>query len=257
MPRGLSLKAVEEQVKLMDVEAALEHLAAMEAEHGISLDKLIQKYTKRKAVLDKELARFEAMCRFEKAARMKGYTLIAGMDEAGRGPLAGPVVAAAVILPENVFISGLNDSKKLSAAKRDALFDEILEKAVDFGIGIADHQCIDEINILQATKQAMTVAISQLSTQPELLLIDAVKLENVHIPQEAYIQGDANSISIAAASIIAKVTRDRLIDEMDGLYPQYGFAKHKGYGTAEHIEAIRKYGPCPIHRNTFIKNFTV
>jgi len=204
----------------------------------------------------KEYTRFMQMRSYEAEAYSKGISLVAGVDEAGRGPLAGPVVAAAVILPEDVFIEGLNDSKKLTPRKRDLLFDIIKEKAVAYGIGIVDEKFIDETNILIATKKAMEIAIRSLNPQPELLLIDAVRLEEVDIRQIPIIKGDSLSISIAAASIIAKVTRDRLLEEMDSLYPQYGFKKHKGYGTKEHINAIKKYGICPIHRVSFTKNFT-
>jgi len=204
----------------------------------------------------KEYTRFMQIRSYEAEAYSKGISLVAGVDEAGRGPLAGPVVAAAVILPEDVFIEGLNDSKKLTPRKRDLLFDIIKEKAVAYGIGIVDEKFIDETNILIATKKAMEIAIRSLNPQPELLLIDAVRLEEVDIRQIPIIKGDSLSISIAAASIIAKVTRDRLLEEMDSLYPQYCFKKHKGYGTKEHINAIKKYGICPIHRVSFTKNFT-
>lgn len=210
---------------------------------------------KKLAALEKEHQRFQAMCAFEEEAYTGGMQLVAGMDEAGRGPLAGPVVAACVILPRDVFISGLNDSKKCSPKVRDRLFDEINEKALAVGVGIEDEKCIDDINILNATKKAMVTAFEAMGMKPCLLLIDAVRLESLDIPQKPIIKGDSLSISIAAASIIAKVTRDRLIDGMDALYPEYGFTRHKGYGTEEHINAIRKYGICPIHRISFTKNF--
>jgi len=202
-----------------------------------------------------EFKRFEEMSLYEKELHRKGVKLIAGVDEAGRGPLAGPVVAAAVILPEDVFIGGLNDSKKLSPKQRENLFDEITRKAVAIGTGIVGEKCIDEINILNAAIKAMETAVGSLKPQPEILLIDAVKLRNVEIEAISIIKGDSKSISIAAASIIAKVTRDRMITELDNLYPQYGFSKHKGYGTEEHIAAIKKYGICPIHRVSFTKKF--
>ena len=180
------------------------------------------------------------------------YGLIAGVDEAGRGPLAGPVVAAAVILPPDTDIFYLNDSKKVPEKRRELLFDEIREKAVSYGIGIVGEARIDEINILQATYEAMRQAIASLQPAPGILLNDAVKIPEVETAQVPIIHGDAKSVSIAAASILAKVTRDRIMREMDERYPGYGFAKHKGYGTAEHMEAIRTLGPCPIHRRTFI-----
>ncbi|MCX8131950.1 MAG: ribonuclease HII [Clostridia bacterium] len=250
------IKDIEGYIKTLDIDSALEYLYATQDTYHIDLTKQIEKHKKKKAALDKEKERFLDMCRYEKEGYARGKRFIAGIDEAGRGPLAGPVVAAAVILPEEVFIANLNDSKKLSAQQRDLLFDEIKEKAVAYGIGMSDEKCIDGINILNATKKAMKAAVESLKPAPELILIDAVKLEEVYIEQEAIIKGDALSISIAAASILAKVTRDRLIEEMDGLYPQYGFAKHKGYGTKEHIDAIKKFGICPIHRISFTKNFT-
>lgn len=204
---------------------------------------------------EKEHRRFLAMCAFEEEAYAAGARLIAGMDEAGRGPLAGPVVAACVILPREVFIPGLNDSKKCSPKLRDRLYDEIIEKAVALGVGMADEKCIDDINILNATKSAMKAAYDALKPKPDILLIDALRLDGIDIQQRSIIKGDALSISIAAGSIIAKVTRDRLIDQMDALYPEYGFVNHKGYGTEEHINAIKKYGICPIHRISFTKHF--
>lgn len=203
--------------------------------------------------LEKELARLEAMREYEDTYDACAY--ICGIDEAGRGPLAGPVVAAAAVLPKDCQIFYLNDSKKLSEKKRDLLFDEIKEKAVAYGIGIVSPQVIAEINILQATYEAMRQAISQLNVIPEILLNDAVTIPGVDIMQVPIVKGDAKSVSIAAASILAKVTRDRMMMEYDQIYPEYGFAKHKGYGTAAHIAALKEYGPCPIHRRTFIKKF--
>lgn len=203
--------------------------------------------------LEKELARLAAMREYEDT--YDACTYICGIDEAGRGPLAGPVVAAAAVLPKDCQILYLNDSKKLSEKKRDLLFDEIKEKAVAYGVGIVSPQVIDEINILQATYEAMRQAISQLTVTPEILLNDAVTIPGVDIMQVPIIKGDAKSVSIAAASILAKVTRDRMMAEYDQIYPEYGFAKHKGYGTAAHIAALKEYGPCPIHRRTFIKKF--
>ena len=180
---------------------------------------------------------------------------ICGIDEAGRGPLAGPVVAGAVILPKDCEILFLNDSKKLSEKKREELFVEIQEKAIAWNVGIVGPDVIDEINILQATYEAMREAIWGLSAVPEILLNDAVQIPKVEIPQVSIIKGDAKSVSIAAASILAKVTRDHMMAEYDEIYPGYGFAKHKGYGTAAHIQALKELGPCPIHRRSFIKNF--
>jgi len=180
---------------------------------------------------------------------------VCGIDEVGRGPLAGPVVACAVILPADCDILYLDDSKKLSEKKREELYDVIMEKAVAVGIGMRDHRRIDEINILQATYEAMREAIANLRVTPQILLNDAVTIPEVIIPQVPIIKGDQKSVSIAAASIVAKVTRDRLMCEYDAVVPEYGFKDNKGYGSAAHIEALKKYGPCPIHRRTFIQHF--
>ena len=200
---------------------------------------------------EKEQSLFEEMCQFEKKAKKLNYQFVAGIDEVGRGPLAGPVVAAAVILPEDFILLGVNDSKKLSASKREVLSQSIEKEALSIGIGVVDHLTIDKINIYQATKLAMTQAIKQLSIKPDFLLIDAMKLDSP-IPQENLIKGDARSISIAAASIIAKVYRDNLMKEFGQMnYPGYGFESNAGYGTKEHLEGIQKLGICPIHRKTF------
>ncbi len=202
--------------------------------------------------LKKELARLETMKEFEREYDYCQY--ICGIDEVGRGPLAGPVVAGAVILPKDETILYLNDSKKLSEKKREALYEEIMDKAVATGLGMVGPGRIDEINILQATYEAMRQAIGNLKLRPDLLLNDAVTIPEVDIPQVPIIKGDAKSISIAAASIIAKVTRDRLMVEYDKLMPGYNFASNKGYGTKAHMEALKKLGPTPIHRRSFIKN---
>lgn len=183
----------------------------------------------------------------------RGYKLVCGVDEAGRGPLSGPVFAAAVILPAGLYIEGLNDSKKLTPKKRDALFDTICREAVTYGIASASVEEIDEMNILEADLLAMRRAIAMLSPAADFALIDGNCTKEFTLPVASVVKGDAKSCSIAAASILAKVTRDRLCEEHDRLYPEYGFAKHKGYGTAAHMEAIRKYGPCPLHRKTFLK----
>lgn len=189
---------------------------------------------------------------YECNAAQQGYTAVCGIDEAGRGPLAGPVYAAAVILPDGLEIPGLNDSKKLTEKKREALFDEICQKAVAYGIGCASEQEIDEINILQATYLAMRRAVEQLSVPADYALVDGNRMPPLAIPGETVVKGDAKSASIAAASILAKVSRDRVMLLMDPVYPQYQFAKHKGYGTKVHREALLTYGPCPIHRKTFL-----
>lgn len=215
--------------------------------------KLVEQAGKRLEKLEAERARIENLKKYEKEYAEYGYNC--GIDEVGRGPLAGPVVAGAVILPKDCDILYINDSKKLTAAKREELYDIIMEKAVAVGIGMASPARIDEINILQATYEAMREAISKLSVKPELLLNDAVTIPGVDIRQVPIIKGDAKSISIGAASIVAKVTRDRMMTEYDRIMPEYGFASNKGYGSAEHIAALKKVGPSPIHRASFIKNF--
>ena len=202
---------------------------------------------------EEELKRQEQMRKTENRLRAEGYRLIAGVDEAGRGPLAGPVYAAAVILPENARLDGINDSKKISAKKREELFDKIIEIAVSYAVFSVDEKTIDEINILNATHIAMNGAVNALTQKPDYVIIDGNSISGMSLPHETLVQGDAKSISIAAASILAKVSRDRYIIEMAEKYPLYGFEKHKGYGTKAHTEAILKYGPCPIHRKTFLK----
>lgn len=201
------------------------------------------------------ILKYEEMSLYEKEAFDHGYTLVAGMDEAGRGPLAGPVVAAAVILDPNRPVYGVDDSKKLSPTRRAVLRKEIEEKALAIGVGMADVETIDRINILEATKLAMRRAVEALAKKPEVLLIDAVKLGLPDIEERAIIKGDALSVSIAAASIIAKETRDDILRLYDQMYPEYGFAAHKGYGTKAHMEAIAQYGILPIHRRSFLKKF--
>lgn len=216
---------------------------------------LVKKAQKKLDDLENEKARINELWMYER--KYSEFSFICGIDEAGRGPLAGPVVAGAVILPKDCDILYINDSKKLSEKKREELFDIIYDKALAVGVGIVDEKDIDELNILQATYKAMRIAIGQLNPKPDLLLNDAVKIPEVDIRQVPIIKGDAKSISIGAASIIAKVTRDRIMAEYDKQYPEYGFAGHKGYGAAAHIAAIEKIGPCPIHRRSFIKNFSI
>lgn len=201
--------------------------------------------------LEQELARLERMKEYER--KYEGYSIVCGIDEAGRGPLAGPVVAAAAVLPKDATILWLNDSKKLSEKRREELFQEIQEKAVTYGVGVVSPAVIDEINILQATYEAMRQAMSALSSEPDILLNDAVIIPGIDEKKQVkIIKGDAKSVSIAAASILAKVTRDRMMGEYDKLYPEYGFAQHKGYGTRAHMDAIREFGVCPIHRRSFL-----
>ena len=241
-------------MKLKEIESALfgqtpsaEFLAACEADDRAGVQKLVKRYRREQA----ERERIEALYAYEYAARDEGARMVAGVDEAGRGPLAGPVVTAAVILPLGLFLPGLNDSKKVSAKKRELLYDEIMEKVVAVHVSIVDAATIDRVNIYQATMNGMYEAILSLEPKPDKVLIDAVELAKLPMPSLSIIKGDAKSASIAAASILAKVTRDRLMMQYDAEYPQYGFAQHKGYGTAQHIAALRKYGPCPIHRRSF------
>ena len=205
---------------------------------------------------EKEEERLKNLKKYEEELRKKGFKYICGIDEAGRGPLAGPVVVASVIMPENSMIEGVNDSKKVSEKKREKLYDLILDEAISYGIGIVGQDEIDEINILNATKKGLTMSLQELTQKPDLIIVDALsKINTLGIPYESIIKGDAKCYSISAASIIAKVTRDRIMREWDKIYPQYGFATHKGYGTSSHIKAIIENGPCTIHRKTFIKHF--
>ncbi|HIU51014.1 MAG TPA: ribonuclease HII [Candidatus Merdicola faecigallinarum] len=204
---------------------------------------------------EKEEIRLKELKKIENELQKEQKRKIAGIDEAGRGPLAGPVVIASVIMPEDSMIEGVNDSKKISEKKREILYEKIIEEAISYSAIVVDHKTIDEINILNATKQGLTQSIKELKEKPDLILVDALEhINTCQIPYLSMIKGDAKCYSIAAASIIAKVTRDRIMRQWDEVYPQYGFAKHKGYGTAAHIEAIKKYGLCPIHRRSFVKN---
>lgn len=205
---------------------------------------------------EKEEARLILLKEEEKELRKKGFSTICGIDEAGRGPLAGPVVVASVIMPADSMIEGVNDSKKVSEKKREKLYDQILEEAISYGVGIIGQDEIDEINILNATKKGLTMSLQELTVKPDLIIVDALThIDTMGIPYESIIKGDAKCYSIAAASIIAKVTRDRIMREWDKVYPQYGFVAHKGYGTVAHIKALKEYGACPLHRKTFIKHF--
>lgn len=230
-------------------------IARFESDERSGVRQLVQRAQKQLDALEKERERLMAMHQYEE--QYKDCQAICGIDEAGRGPLAGPVVAAAVILPKDCEILYLNDSKQLSAKKRELLYDEIMEKAVSVGVGYATPQRIDEINILQATYEAMRQAVNKLSVCPDILLNDAVRIPGLFLQQVPIVKGDAKSVSIAAASIIAKVTRDRLMMEYDKAMPQYHFAANKGYGSAEHIEALAVYGASPIHRRSFITHFKV
>lgn len=205
---------------------------------------------------EKEIERLNNLKAEELKLYERNIEYICGIDEAGRGPLAGPVVVGAVILPQDSFIEGVNDSKKISEKKREKIYDQIIEEAVAWSVGIVDERTIDEINILNATKLGVKLALEGLKQKPDVIMVDALNnMDTLGIPYISVIKGDAKNYSIAAASIIAKVTRDRMMKEWDEVYPAYGFAKHKGYGTAEHIKTIKEQGPCSIHRRSFIKNF--
>ena len=244
---------IREKFQNTPVEELYDLIEVYKADLRLGVQKEIEKAYKKIDALKQEIVRTENLWKYEKEYASYGY--ICGIDEVGRGPLAGPVVAGAVILPKDCNILYINDSKKLSEKKREELYHIILEKAVCVGIGYATPERIDEINILQATYEAMREAISKLSVLPDILLNDAVTIPGVSCKQIPIIKGDAKSISIGAASIIAKVTRDRLMVDYDTIYPEYGFASNKGYGASAHIEALKKYGPTPIHRKSFIKSF--
>lgn len=207
---------------------------------------------------EKEEQRLKELKKIEEEIYNTGVEKICGIDEAGRGPLAGPVVVAAVIMPRDSFIEGVNDSKKVSEKKRETLYEQIINEAIAWGVGIIDQKEIDEINILNATKKGLTMAIKELKVKPDRIIVDALdRIDTLGIPYTPIIKGDAKCYSIAAASIIAKVTRDRIMRQWDEIYPMYGFEKHKGYGTAMHMQAIREYGLCPLHRRSFTKNIKI
>lgn len=246
------ISQIKERYKVCPVEQLPEFVASIQMDERAGVQKIAETAKKVYQKYQGELERLEQMKIYEKQYESVGY--ICGIDEVGRGPLAGPVVACAVILPKDCDILYLNDSKQLSAKKREELYDEIMEKAVAVGIGLVSQERIDEINILQATYEAMRIAIERLSVKPDILLNDAVTIPQVDIRQVPIIKGDAKSVSIAAASIVAKVTRDRLMEQMEEVYPGYDFASNKGYGSQRHLEGLKKLGPCAIHRRSFIKN---
>lgn len=248
-----SISSIREKLQAAGINELPAIFSQYEKDERAGVQKEIERARKRLEAYRKELERCENLKKFER--EYEAYAHICGIDEVGRGPLAGPVVAGAVILPKDCDILYINDSKKLSEKKREELYDVIMEKAVAVGLGYSTPERIDEINILQATYEAMRQAIGKLSVKPDLLLNDAVTIPKVDIRQVPIIKGDAKSISIGAASIVAKVTRDRLMVQYDEVYPEYGFASNKGYGAQIHIDALKKYGPCPIHRKTFITHF--
>ena len=250
-----SISEIKEILGNCSMEELPEQIKQFEEDSRKGVQTALASFRKKYEKHQQELARLEEILTYERGLWEAGYDLVAGIDEVGRGPLAGPVVAAAVILPKECKIEGVNDSKKLSAKKREELYDIILEKAVSYGIGVVSNERIDEINILQATYEAMREALSQLKPKADYILADAVTIPMVSTPQRGIIKGDAKSMSIGAASIVAKVYRDRMMEAYEEVYPGYGFASNKGYGAAEHIEGIRKQGITPIHRKTFVKNF--
>ena len=245
---------IREEMQAATLEGLPAFIKVYEVDERAGVRALVERARKKMDAYEEELKRLEEMRLYEK--QYQHCTYICGIDEAGRGPLAGSVVAGAVVLPENCQILYLNDSKQLSAKKREELYDIIREKAVCTGTGVVGPERIDEINILQATYEAMRQALRGLSVSPDVLLNDAVTIPGVNICQVPIIKGDAKSVSIAAASIVAKVTRDRMMVEYDRLYPGYGFAANKGYGSGMHLEALKRLGPSPIHRRSFIKQIT-
>ena len=249
-----SVKDIKEIVDNLSVDKYLEYIEILKNDERKSVQNLSLKLAKKLDAIRKEEQRLELINTYENEGYQKGYIYIGGIDEAGRGPLAGPVVASVVVFKPNTKIEGINDSKKLSEAKREELFDIIKEQALDYGIGIVNNEEIDEFNILNATYMAMKKAINCLEKTPDYLLIDAATIPGIETDQKPIIKGDSKSISIAASSILAKVTRDHIMYTYDEMYPGYGFKAHKGYGTKEHYEAIEKQGITPIHRKSFLKN---
>lgn len=250
---GENIKKITEKIQAAAIEELPVLLIKYTDDERTGVRSAVDKGRRRILAYEMEVARSKELQKYEQ--EYAAYEYVCGIDEVGRGPLAGPVVAGAVILPKNCDILYINDSKKLSEKKREELYDIIMERAVSVGIGYSTPERIDEINILQATYEAMREAIGKLAVMPDLLLNDAVTIPQVSVRQVPIIKGDAKSISIGAASIVAKVTRDRLMVQYDEVYPEYGFASNKGYGAQVHVDALRKYGPCPIHRRSFITHF--
>lgn len=249
-----TLLKIKEYIQLVPLERYPQVIDVLKKDQRKTVQNLVHSLQKKFNDYQVELKRLERMKYYEKQISQSGYRFIAGMDEVGRGPLAGPVVSAVVILPEDCNILYVNDSKKISPRRREILYDKIKEVAIDVGIGIVDAQLIDKLNIYQATKKSMSIAVNNLKIKPDFLLIDAVKCDHISIPQQSIIKGDSKSISIAAASIIAKVTRDRIMDGYHKKFPQYAFDKNKGYGTEEHRKAIENFGISDLHRRSFLKN---
>lgn len=250
----MKIGEIKQEFALCDVRLLPQLIEKYKADERAGVVSVVKSYKNKYNKYVTEQERLESILAYERKYYDKGISLIAGIDEVGRGPLAGPVVTAAVILPVNCKIQGVNDSKRLSAKKREELYQIIIKEAVAYSIGICDNRCIDEHNILQATLMAMKQAVDGLSVKPQQILADAVTIPNINVPQEAIIKGDALSMSIGAASIVAKVTRDRMMLDYAKEYPHYDFENNMGYGTQKHILALKQVGPCPIHRRSFIKN---
>lgn len=249
-----SVREIKEIIETLEVEKYMQYIELLRVDDRKSVQSLAIKLAKKLDNIRREEERLETINIFENEGYNKGYLYIGGIDEAGRGPLAGPVVASVVVFKKDTKIEGVNDSKKLSEAKRDELFEVIKKEALDYGIGIVNNEEIDEFNILNATYMAMKKAINCLKQAPDYILVDAATIPGIDIAQNPIVKGDSKSISIAAASILAKVTRDSIMYQYDRVYPEYGFKSHKGYGTKEHYEAIEKHGITPIHRKSFLKN---
>jgi len=252
-----TVKEIKAELDLVNISEITPLLDTYRCDTRSGVQSLIKDYEKKLSKYNAEIQRIKNISRYEDFLYSKGCKYIAGIDEVGRGPLAGPVVTCAVILPKDCIIMGINDSKKLSEKKREELCKEIKQKALAISLAMSNVNTIDTINILQATLKAMQKSVNNLSIEPEHVLVDAVRIPDISMGQTDIIKGDENSISIAAASIVAKVTRDHMMEEFHQLYPKYCFDKNKGYGTPEHIEAIKKHGLCPIHRRTFVKNIKI
>lgn len=252
-----AVNQIKQHLSSVDLDKIPEAIKIYLEDERISVKKLIEQYQKKNIKYQNELQRIKEISKYETELYQKGKTFIAGIDEVGRGPLAGPVMTCAVILPKDCNVLGINDSKKLSASQRENICIQLKKIAIDISISKVEADEIDKINILQSVYKSMKQSVNNLNTKPDIVLVDAVSIPNINVEQLSIVKGDAKSISIAAASIIAKVTRDKLMDEYSKKYPEYGFERNKGYGTKEHIDAIKEYGLCPIHRRTFVKNLEV
>lgn len=252
-----SVNQIKQHLSSVDLDKIPEAIKIYLEDERISVKKLIEQYQKKYIKYQNELQRIKEISKYETELYQKGKTFIAGIDEVGRGPLAGPVMTCAVILPKDCNVLGINDSKKLSASQRENICIQLKKIAIDISISKVEADEIDKINILQSVYKSMKQSVNNLNTKPDIVLVDAVSIPDINVEQLSIVKGDAKSISIAAASIIAKVTRDKLMDEYSKKYPEYGFERNKGYGTKEHIDAIKEYGLCPIHRRTFVKNLEV